>query len=55
MQIPRIVEFNEGKWWTTASFEIYKGDVAKLVKQVLDILCTDVWWKIAHIDTSVAA
>lgn len=50
---PRIFELDESKWRPASILQINKCDFPVLVKQILDVLCADVWRKITHVNSAL--
>lgn len=44
MDLPRVVEFHKGERWPFPVFQIYEGNFAELVEEVLDVFGAYVGW-----------
>ena len=51
--LPWIIELNEGKRRPTLVLQVNEVDLSELVEEILDVLGTNVWWKVSDVDTAL--
>lgn len=52
IHLPSVFEFNEGKRWSPTVFQIDECHLTEFMEQILNILCTYIWWQITDVNST---
>lgn len=53
LRVQNVLEFDEREWWPFSVLEVDVADLAVLVEEVFDVLCANIRWQVADVDSAL--